>query len=90
MANEQSTVFPVYLSCSKCKQMLAAQNGVCAICGKEPTKGRGRKLHIDHDHETGKRRGLLCNGCNTGIGSLGDDVSRLQRAIKYLMLHGRT
>jgi hypothetical protein len=44
---------------------LAEQGGVCAICGKSPTK---RRLHIDHCHETGRIRGLLCTGCNTRLG----------------------
>ena len=44
---------------------LIEQNGVCAICGKPPNK---RRLHIDHCHETGRIRGLLCTGCNTRLG----------------------
>ena len=43
-----------------------------------------RRMHIDHCHDTGAVRGLLCHGCNTGIGSLNDDIELLQRAIDYL------
>ena len=60
----------------------AAQGGVCAICQKpEPVY---RHLPVDHCHATGKIRGLLCSHCNKAIGSFGDDVSVLQRAIDYL------
>lgn len=45
--------------------LLASQNGVCAICGKPPGK---RRLHIDHCHQTELIRGLLCTGCNTRLG----------------------
>jgi hypothetical protein len=52
--------------------MLAAQNGLCAICGKPETSlgrtGRVKPLSIDHDHATGKVRGLLCHGCNIRLG----------------------
>lgn len=62
-------------------EMLISQAGVCAIC----YKGNGRKrLVIDHDHETGQVRGLLCSLCNTGIGMMKDDVGNLNSAIKYL------
>jgi len=62
--------------------MYNAQNGRCAICGKKPTTKRG--LHVDHCHTTGKVRGLLCHGCNVGLGSLGEDPDILSRAIDYL------
>jgi hypothetical protein len=58
------------------------QHGACAICSR-PFRGT-RDCNVDHDHETGKVRGLLCHDCNTGIGSLGDDVRRLELAIAYL------
>ena len=63
-------------------QMLDDQDGVCAICQNEcPT---GRRLSVDHDHETGEVRGLLCHGCNLGLGAFKDSVRGLQRAIQYL------
>ena len=45
-------------------RMLDAQGGGCAICGNPP---RSRRLHVDHDHRTGKVRGLLCFRCNRGL-----------------------
>jgi hypothetical protein len=56
---------------------------VCEICRKTEDDN-GRRLAVDHCHITGKVRGILCNGCNRGIGYLGDDVERLENAIKYL------
>lgn len=63
--------------------LLAHQKGLCAIC-REPGKGRWGKLCIDHDHKTGKVRGLLCSDCNLGIGKLKDDVKLVRRAAAYL------
>lgn len=63
-------------------QMLNEQNEVCAICN-EPC-ALGRRLAVDHDHKTGRVRGLLCSRCNTSIGKFNDDVSLLKSAIKYL------
>jgi len=63
--------------------MFAKQKGCCAICGrhqKELVKG----LCVDHNHKTGKIRGLLCTDCNIGIGMFKDDLEMLQRAVKYL------
>lgn len=55
------------------------QYNKCAICEQKP-----KRLAIDHDHVTGKIRGLLCFKCNTAIGKLGDDISGLEKALKYL------
>lgn len=65
--------------------LVLAQNGVCAIC-KKPC-ALGRKLAVDHNHRTGKNRGLLCFNCNTGLGKFGDCQATLQRAMEYLNAH---
>lgn len=67
--------------------MVAAQNGVCAICGNGETSKRQRSLSVDHDHETGAVRGLLCNRCNPMLGYARDDIAILQAAISYLQTH---
>lgn len=71
-------------------EMLEQQSGVCAICGEPETakkkKSNGpRLLAVDHDHETGKVRGLLCTGCNQGLGNFEDSVYKLHQAAKYLL-----
>lgn len=63
--------------------LLARQGGGCRICGKEPRK---ISLHVDHDHETGEVRGLLCVGCNNSLGQMHDDPHLLLRAVEYV--HG--
>ena len=61
----------------------------CHICGKTSDEDRSHLnnrsyLNVDHDHETGKLRGVLCTPCNTGLGKLGDNVAGLTRALEYL------
>ena len=63
-------------------RMLDEQQGVCAICQTECSTGN--RLAVDHCHETGEVRGLLCSNCNLGLGKLKDSVKSLQRAIDYL------
>lgn len=55
------------------------QNGLCAICLKKPD----HDLRVDHDHETGKVRGLLCSNCNSGIGFLDEDPKLFDAAKAY-------
>jgi hypothetical protein len=69
--------------------MLADQGGVCAICRLpeqyiDPRTGEPRRLAVDHCHETGKVRGLLCGRCNRSIGQFANDHERLTRAAEYL------
>ncbi len=64
--------------------MLLDQEGMCAICGTKNPQGRHNIFVVDHDHTTGDVRGLLCHNCNTGLGKLGDTISGLERAIRYL------
>jgi DNA-binding transcriptional MerR regulator len=66
--------------------MCVEQNDRCLICGQPCERGR---LSVDHDHLTDRVRGLLCRGCNFGIGLLGDDPDRLQAAAAYLRRSAR-
>ena len=79
-------------------RMFKSRDGKCDICGKKCKKagGRGRKtsgshsgvIHVDHCHETGKVRGMLCGPCNQGLGKLGDNIAGLERALDYLKKKG--
>jgi hypothetical protein len=61
-------------------RMLAQQHGACAICKRQPQE----TLCIDHDHDTGQVRGLLCRKCNLGLGFFDDSPSLLRSAAAYL------
>lgn len=63
--------------------ILKAQKNCCAICGKHISKLKIR-LCVDHDHNTGEIRGLLCGNCNKGLGFFDDSVALLVKATKYL------
>lgn len=65
--------------------MLSKQNNKCAICGD--VESSGRRLAIDHDHETGKVRALLCSKCNRGLGFFRDSAYLLKKASEYLNEH---
>lgn len=67
-------------------EMLDAQDHLCAICGNGHV-GPGERLHVDHDHATGKVRALLCGKCNTLIGLADDSPERLELAVAYLRRH---
>lgn len=65
--------------------MLDSQNGRCAICGRKPDETwKKKRLSVDHDHGTGKIRGLLCHKCNLAIGQFGDDAKVAKSASRYL------
>jgi hypothetical protein len=68
-------------------RMYVGQNGVCAICRqpeRETLKGQLKRLSIDHCHQTGIVRGLLCGSCNAMLGRASDDPARLRAAADYL------
>lgn len=67
---------------------LAAQNGKCWICGFTPDPDKD--LSVDHDHLTGRFRGLLCNPCNLGLGNFRDNRDALSMAAKYLEVNGHS
>lgn len=67
-------------------RMLSEQLGGCAICG---SSARALNLHVDHNHDTGAVRGLLCQRCNHGIGLLREVPELLHRAAEYLATEGQ-
>lgn len=64
--------------------LIVAQGYRCAICGAERGTDRGHRLFVDHDHATGRIRGLLCSKCNSAIGYFADSPKRLRKAAAYL------
>ena len=75
------------LTLEQFEKMLADQNGVCAICKTGTASLLGNVLSIDHDHTTGKTRGLVCGNCNTVLGHCNDSIVILESAIIYLRKH---
>jgi hypothetical protein len=72
------------LSIAQYEALERAQGSTCAICGARSPGRRDKYWHVDHDHKTGKVRGLLCSRCNIGLGNLHDDPSILLAALAYL------
>lgn len=70
------------LTAADYEQLREKQGGVCAVCRKPPEEGVN--LVVDHCHETGLVRGLLCDGCNFALGRLGDSAEGVSRALAYL------
>jgi hypothetical protein len=60
-------------------QLVNQQGGVCPLCGRENPE------HMDHDHETGQVRGVLCFNCNGGLGQFRDSIDALENAVSYLI-----
>jgi len=79
-------MFTYGITVAEYDRLYAEQAGGCAICGEScPT---GRRLAVDHDHDTGRVRGLLCARCNNGLGNFQDDPDRLRLAVAYLTREG--
>jgi hypothetical protein len=74
------------LSVEQYSKMVEDQQGLCKICRKNESHRTSTRfnLFVDHDHTTGKVRGLLCHHCNVGLGHFEDNRELLERAIRYL------
>lgn len=73
------------------ERLFKLQGGACAICGvdgADPRNRRKGRLALDHNHTTGKVRGLLCASCNISLGAMGDDAGLLSRAVNYMRAGG--
>ena len=64
-------------------RLIEEQGGLCEICQERPAE------HVDHNHVTGKVRAILCFSCNRGLGKFKEDLTTLDRAIEYLIGHGK-
>jgi hypothetical protein len=68
-------------------EMITTQDGRCAICERKAEDVSDKPLAVDHSHTTGKVRGLLCQFCNTALGSLREDIDVMQKMIAYVEQH---
>ena len=66
------------------KAMLLKQENKCLLCSREFTDIGDTEPHIDHCHTTGIVRGILCHGCNTALGKLGDTEEAILKVLEYL------
>ena len=72
------------ITAEKYEQERVKQNYCCLLCGEHESKQRHGKLVVDHCHDTGTYRGLLCSSCNLGLGKFYDKIEVLKKAIKYV------
>jgi hypothetical protein len=91
--HRNSKLTTVYgISIDEYEVLLSNQNGLCAICRESEVKrhrnGTLWALSVDHDHVTGKIRGLLCSACNVGIANFRENIEALEAAIEYLKSGG--
>lgn len=68
------------------QEALEQHNGTCDMCGTTVSGGSGG-WHVDHDHQSGSVRGILCHRHNVGLGYFSDSVEELEQAIRYLQAH---
>lgn len=89
-AREQNLKRAFGITSDDYNKILLEQHDTCAICNQPETtvwKGKVQALSVDHNHDTGKIRGLLCNSCNRALGKFRDNRAILQSAVKYLEKH---
>lgn len=85
---EEAKLMRYYLPIAEYRRLMTEQKGVCALCGlpeihRNP-KGAIKKLSVDHCHQTGKVRALLCSSCNMGLGHFKDNPELLRKAAQYV------
>lgn len=73
------------LSIEQWDALYHAQGGCCALCSVDLSSLPSKDVHVDHCHTTNKVRGILCSGCNTSLGKLGDTPESIMRAYHYLI-----
>ena len=66
------------------EEILKSQDHRCAVCLKHETEVPRQRLYVDHCHDSGEVRGLLCSHCNAGIGNLMDSPALLREALRYV------
>lgn len=81
---EKATAKRYGVSTDYLRGLREGQRALCAICEEPLNLKRHRERHVDHDHRTGKIRGLLCRGCNTGLGQFREKPDVLWKALQYL------
>lgn len=77
------------MSLKQYNEIFVKQNGCCAICKKHQSE-LSITLAVDHNHETGKIRGLLCQNCNRALGHFQDNINTMQNAILYIKKYNNT
>lgn len=91
-SNLRSSLRRYGITLDEYERMVETQGGRCAICGERPDPAgvkAASRLHLDHDHVTGRNRGLLCVRCNPGVGYFRDDPALLRAAADYIDRHRR-
>lgn len=88
LANKAGVLRKFGLTIGEYQQIVEEQDGLCAVCRQPETAdgrhGETKELAVDHDHETGEIRGLLCHRCNTALGLVNDDTKILRAMASYL------
>jgi hypothetical protein len=83
--NRRRVLSKYNFSLEEFNRILHGQDGACAVCKEvKHIEEKGKRLHVDHCHATGKIRGLLCSSCNITLGHAKDNVTRLKSLIGYL------
>jgi hypothetical protein len=71
------------ITCKEYDAMYERQGGKCATCGLHQSKQK-KRMNVDHDHKTGRVRGLLCHNCNVVLGLVNDNPKTMQKMLHYL------